>query len=307
MISGDIDSARLAELFAVRDSSGNIVAGQYTDGYVPLTDAELTALAEIPMSIVGRDFFQNYAYAFDNGAPERATEFFNPQTLKTNHWLHFWGVMSTSPYENAIVFTQTAQSVTGVSVSPSTANVTKGQDLKLSATVSTTGFANKGVSWSINSVAQTAGASIDETGLLKVPSSYTSTGSGTAGVWTIDIDTILETGDTVTVNGITYTVNKSSEDTIAKQITAMKTAFNNAAITDYFTVGGTSTTTTLTQKSGYYGQIEPAFEYEQGTTKTGECAMEETTTGVIPNNTIVVTATSVFDHSKQGTSKVTVS
>ena len=41
-------------------------------------------------------------------------------------------------------------------------------------------------------------------------------GAGTAGVWTIDIDTILETGDKVSVNGIEYTVDASSQDTIAK-------------------------------------------------------------------------------------------
>ena len=97
---GTFDTDRLAEIFAKRDESGNIVAGQYLDGYTPLTTAELEALAEIPCLIVGRDFFQNYAYAFDSGAPEKATEFFNPQTLKTNHWLHFWGVFSTSPFEN---------------------------------------------------------------------------------------------------------------------------------------------------------------------------------------------------------------
>lgn len=87
---GTFDTDRLAEIFAKRDASGNVISGEYLDGYVPLTTAELEALAEIPCLIVGRDFFQNYAYAFDNGAPEKATEFFNPQSLKTNHWLHFW-------------------------------------------------------------------------------------------------------------------------------------------------------------------------------------------------------------------------
>lgn len=294
---------RLAEIFAKRDSSGNIVANEYVDGYVPLTSDELSALAEIPMSIVGRDFFQNYAYAFDNGAPEKATEWLNPQTLKASHWLHFWGVMSTSPYENAIVFTQTAQGVTGVSVSPSSASVSKGQDLKLSATVSTTGFANKAVLWTSSN----SNVPVTQDGVVKVPANLDITGSGTAGVWTISIPTILETGDTVTVNGITYTVNKSSEDTIAKQITAMKTAFNDSAITDYFTIGGTTTTTTLTQKSGHYGQDEPVFEYEQGTTKTGKCSIAESTPGVLPGNTLLVQATSMYDNTKSAISTITIS
>lgn len=86
----------------------------------------------------------------------------------------------------------------------------------------------------------------------------------------------------------------------------MKSAFNTAHITDYFTIGGTSTTTTLTQKSGYYGQVEPNFVFTPLESSAGECAIEETTAGVIPNNTIIVSATSVYDNSKSGTSKITV-
>ena len=145
---GTFDTDRLAEIFAKRDASGNVISGEYLDGYTPLTTAELEALAEIPSLIIGRDFFQNYAYAFDNGAPEKATEFYNPQTLKTNHWLHFWGVFSTSPFENAVVFTQSAQAVISVSVSPSASTLSVGGKVKLEATVVTTGFANKAVSWS---------------------------------------------------------------------------------------------------------------------------------------------------------------
>lgn len=267
----------------------------------------MAALNEIPCVIVGRDFFQIYKYGVDTMPEGRKTEFFNPQTMRTNHWLHIWGVISTSPFENAVAFTETAQSVASVSVSPSTASVTKGQKLQLTATTSTTGLANKAVSWGINDVAETAGASINESGVLTVPSTYNSTGSGTAGVWTIGIDTILESGDIVEVNGIKYTVDASSQDTIAKQITAMKSAFNNAAITDYFTVGGTSTTTTLTQKSGYYGQVEPIFEFTAASGSDGECDITETTAGVIPNNTIVVKATSIYDNTKAGYSTITVS
>lgn len=86
----------------------------------------------------------------------------------------------------------------------------------------------------------------------------------------------------------------------------MKSAFNNSAITDYFTIGGTSTTTTLTQKSGYYGQVEPVFVFTPGASSDGECAIEETTEGVIPNNTIIVTAVSIYDKTKSGTAKITV-
>lgn len=303
---GNFDIPRMNEIFGLRDENGNLIEGQYQPGYIPLTDAEMTALQTIPVCLVGVDFFQDRWYGADNMVPGRKTEFFNPQTMRTNHWLHTWGVLSSSPFAQAIVFTTNAQAIASVQVSPSTATVTKGQELKLTSIVSTNGFANKAVAWSINQVAQTAGANINESGVLKVPSDYVSTGSGTAGVYTINIDTILETGDKVTVNGVTYTVDATSEDTKAKQITAMKTALNDAKVTDYFTIGGTSTTTTLTQKSGYYGQVDPVFEFTPATGSDGESSIEETTAGVIPNSTIVVTATSIYDKTKSGTATITV-
>lgn len=277
------------------------------DAYIPFTDAEKTALAKIPACIISREWFMDYDYALNaEGAGEKYTQFYNPSTLENNHMLFYFGCFSTSPFENCIVFEQDDISVSSVSVSPSTASVSKGQELKLSATVATTGFANKGVYWGVNSVAETAGAKINQEGVLKVPSDYVSTGAGTAGVYTINIDTILETGDKIAVNGVEYTVDASSQDTIAKQITALKTALNDAKVTDYFSIGGTTTTCTLTQKSGYYGQAVPVFVFTPATGSDGESSIEETTAGVIPNNTIIVSATSVYDNTKVGTAKITV-
>ena len=170
---GTFDMPRLAEIFAKRDANGNVIPNEYVDGYVPLTSAEMTALQEIPVAIVGRDFFQMYRYGLDNMAEGRQTEFFNPQTLRTNHWLHTWGVVSTSPFENALVFTTTAQAVSSVTVSPSTATVSKGQTLELSAVVVTTGFANKAVYWSVDADSYADGVRISDAGKLIVPSEAT--------------------------------------------------------------------------------------------------------------------------------------
>ena len=170
---GNFDMPRLAEIFAKRDDQGNVIEGEYVDGYVPLTQDEMTALQEIPCAIVGIDFFQDRYYGMDNNAPTRKTEFFNPQTLRTNHWLHAWGSVSSSPFENAVVFTVTAQGVTSVSVSPSTATVTKGQSLQLSATVVTTGFANKAVYWTVDADAYADGVRIADDGELIIPADAT--------------------------------------------------------------------------------------------------------------------------------------
>jgi hypothetical protein len=170
---GNFDMPRLAEIFAKRDDQGNVIEGEYVDGYVPLTQDEMTALQEIPCAIVGIDFFQDRYYGMDNNAPTRKTEFFNPQTLRTNHWLHNWGSVSSSPFENAVVFTVTAQGVTSVSVSPSTATVTKGQSLQLSATVVTTGFANKAVYWTVDADSYADGIRIADDGELIIPADAT--------------------------------------------------------------------------------------------------------------------------------------
>lgn len=166
---------RLAEVFAKRDDDGNVIPNEYVDGYVPLTAEEMAVLQEIPAVIVGADFFQMYRYGMDTMAEGRKTEFFNPQTMRTNHWLHTWGVVSTSPFENAIVFTKAVQGVTSVTVSPSTATVSKGQNLELSAVVVTTGFANKAVYWSVNEDAYEDGVRISDAGKLIVPADATVT------------------------------------------------------------------------------------------------------------------------------------
>lgn len=171
---GEFDTNRLNEIFCKRDANGDIIEGEYLDGYVPLTESQLQALAEIPCAIVGIDFFQNRRFGTEVASPSgKATDFYNPQTLKRNHWLHEWGIMATSPFENAIVFTKTAQAVSSVTVSPSTATVSLGQSLELSATVVTTGFANKAVAWSVDSDAKADGITINESGKLVIPSTAT--------------------------------------------------------------------------------------------------------------------------------------
>ena len=171
---GTIDTARLNEIFAQRDSNGDINTGYYVAGYTPISAEELALLEEIPCVIVGRDFFQFYKWAFDaEGEGLRKTEFFNPQTMKTNHFLHIWAVVDSSPFENAVVFTQTAQGVTSVTVSPSTATITAGCSVDLSATVVTTGFANKAVTWSVDSTSATAGVTITDAGHLTIPAGNT--------------------------------------------------------------------------------------------------------------------------------------
>lgn len=153
----DYDKERLTELLG--------------SAFVDFTADELTALAKIPAMIIAREWFMDYDYALNTESGEKQTEFYNPTTLENNHFLHAWRVFSTSPFENAVVFTQDDIAVTSVAVSPATATVSKGQELKLSANVKTTGFANKAVVWSISLSDEGMNVvTISADGTLKVPS-----------------------------------------------------------------------------------------------------------------------------------------
>ena len=104
---------------------------------------------------------------------KRQTEWVNPTTLDRNIFLHGQEVISTSPFANCCVFTSDTPAVSSVTVSPSSAVVYQGQELKLSASVVTTGFANKAVTWSVvdsTTLEPVDGVTINESGVLKVAS-----------------------------------------------------------------------------------------------------------------------------------------
>lgn len=150
------DTARLAEVLGT--------------AFENFTETELTALSKVTGLIISNQFFMDYLYsldnASDNGAGMRQTQFYNPTTLENNHFLHVWGVFSTSPFENSTVFTAgITPAVTSVSVSPATANVSVNQKVQLNAVVETEGFANKAVIWSITSG---EGANVNQSGLVTV-------------------------------------------------------------------------------------------------------------------------------------------
>ena len=145
------------------------------DGYVPFTEAELEALKNIPAVIIDDEFFQDYSYAMDNNADTKMTDFYNPETLKRNHWLHTWKVLSTSPFKQAVVFTTDTPSVTSVKVNPQEVSVSAGVPVQLTAVVETTGFANKAVTWAITQDPETdpaKKATVDLTGKVNIPAGH---------------------------------------------------------------------------------------------------------------------------------------
>ena len=194
---GNHDTARLSETLG--------------DQYVAFTDAELSALAGIPAVIISREFFMDYIYSLDASGEPKKTEFYNPASLRNNHFLHAWLVFSTSPFENATVFTTTQPSITSVTVTPATATLERGAKLQYSATVVTAGFANEGVYWTCE-----GDAKIDaNTGVLTVDSDATISGSITVTATSVYNTSVTGTA-TVTVGG---TEETTTEETTTEETT----------------------------------------------------------------------------------------
>lgn len=128
---GDLDIGRLNVLFA-NDPT-----------YTEISEDELQALDSIPAIMVDKDFFM----IFDNFY--NFTEQYNGEGLYWNYWYHVWKTFSVSPFANNAIFIAGTPSVTSVTVSPDTANVSAGQKVQLSAVVHTTDFAPQSVVWTL--------------------------------------------------------------------------------------------------------------------------------------------------------------
>ena len=149
---GDIDNDRLDILFDGDDT------------YVKLTDAQLSALNAIPAVLVDESYFQ----IFDN--LNEFTEDYNGEGLYWNYWYHVWKTFGVSPFANTSMFIPATPSITSVTVSPSSATADSGQNVAFSATVVTANFAPKQVNWSVDSTSAGLGVTINDAGVVTIPS-----------------------------------------------------------------------------------------------------------------------------------------
>lgn len=129
---GIVDKERLNELFSE------------SKGYTELTDGEIKALNAIPAILVDQDWLM----IFDN--MDKFTELYNGQGLYWNYWYHCWKTFSISPFHNSVAFIPAVPTVTNVTVSPTTVTAKPGTTVILTPTVTTTSFASKKVTWSVD-------------------------------------------------------------------------------------------------------------------------------------------------------------
>ena len=155
----------------------------------------------------------------------RNTSIYNPKTLGTNYFLHHWGVYSVSPFVPAIMFTaggstttinEVTQTVTGMTLTPATENVTAGDTLEL--TVSLTGSLNPDVPY-----------------LTVAPSTATYVTTVTR-----DGDAVKSARTRVDEYGILHVASNLEADDVIT-VTATSTYINPSGTTTTYTATGTYT------------------------------------------------------------------
>lgn len=251
---GSLDNTRLAELFG--------------EEFVPLTDAELTALDAIPAVLVDENWFM----IFDN--LYNFTEQYNGQGLYWNYWYHVWKTFSVSPFAQSAVFVPGAPAVTSVALSPNEATVSAGQRILITANVATQNFASKAVNWSL-------------AGVLPFPSIVVD-GAASAGATSVGFD-----GATVAANALVGRVVTFGSATTKYTITANTDALLTitpalaANVADDATINRADTMSDVPATISNLGELTVDSDAVSG-------------------SVITVTATSVYDDSVSGTATITV-
>lgn len=256
---GNLDTDRLNLLFADDPN------------YTPLTSAEITALDSVPAVLVSGDWFM----IFDN--LYNFTEQYNAQGLFWNYWYHVWKTFSISPFANSVVFVPGAPAINSVTVSPSTATISAGQSVLLSAEVSTDNFASKSVNW-------------DVVGVQPISSSTKLASNASSGDTTI---TLTNASDAAALSGrkikfgsytTVYTVTNVSGATISL----------SPALANSLTVSTTVKPADTISDMSSVAKISPLGEvFVQPSAESG--------------TSITATATSYFDDTKSASATITVS
>lgn len=144
------DTARLRELF--KDDPT----------YKEFSANDLEMLGLVAAVLVDKDFFM----IFDN--LQNFTENYNGQGLYWNYFYHVWKTFSTSPYANAILFTDGGSgdwSGASIDVTPSAATVLPGQSVQLEANITLpVPFLSKAIDW----VSSSEYATVNKSGVVTV-------------------------------------------------------------------------------------------------------------------------------------------
>lgn len=125
----NVDFARIGRLF------------RHDPDFKPFTQDEKDILDKVMGVLMDREWFQIY----DN--LNEFSEQYNAKKLFWNYFLTVFRTLGESPFANCLAFVNGVGTVTGITVTPKTANLVPRQGVKLDALVTGSGLYSKGVTW----------------------------------------------------------------------------------------------------------------------------------------------------------------
>lgn len=154
--------ATLFNLEPARAQYRKVMIGNFPEG-----------MENVPAVLVDEDFYCLWECL------RKFTRDMNGEGLYWQYWSHLWEIMALCPFANAVAFTTVAPTVTGVTVTPATQVIAKGQSGKVTANVTGTGFFPHLVTWTISGNTD-ATTNIAPTGTLTMGKNETGTVTITA-------------------------------------------------------------------------------------------------------------------------------
>lgn len=133
------DNDRMKLLFTDSES------GAVSPEFVPFTDEEIAKLNSIPLYVLDERFFKIWDYLIE------FTEFYNPEKLYWNYWLHTHKLVSTSPFANGIAYTSLDNTVEEITVSPTAITLKPGATFRPTISMKTSGVGYVPYAWEFDS------------------------------------------------------------------------------------------------------------------------------------------------------------
>lgn len=133
---GKFNWERLTEIFTDPET------GKVDPWFKHFSQDELNLLNGIPAILMDEKALMKW------NREQYMDQIWNPEGRYWNEFLFTDDLYSFSPFANVVVLSETASTVTGVTVSPASATITQGQSAVLSAKVDGTGVFSKNVEWS---------------------------------------------------------------------------------------------------------------------------------------------------------------
>lgn len=163
------------------------------DGYVAFTEDDIKKLNQVPAFTLDDRFFMVFDYLFE------MTDFYNPEKLYWNYWLHTWKILSASPFVNAVMYVTSdtgKDAVTGIEISPTALTISKGSSFQFSYKILSNGWATLQAEYSIT------GNTSESTKILPDGWLYISTDETAASI-TVTVSTQGESGEVTAQSVVT--------------------------------------------------------------------------------------------------------